>query len=74
MTQIDGHAARRRFTWSARSQGNRIFFSLLAGWLIWMLTGGPTAVVFIGSAVIAYAALTVFFLVRNAYAGSERQL
>jgi hypothetical protein len=74
MTQIDGHAVRRRFTWSARGQGNRIFFSLLAGWLVWTLAGGPTAVVFIGSAVIVYAALTVFFLVRDAYAGNERQL
>lgn len=73
MTQIDGHT-QRRWTWSAQGQGNRIFYALLAGWAVWLLAGRPTAVVFIGVAVIAYALETVFFLVRNAYAGSDRKL
>jgi hypothetical protein len=75
MTEIDGTQPRqRRWTWNARGQGNRVFYALLIGWLVWLLAGSPTAVVFIGVAVIAYVLETVFFLVRDAYAGTDRQL
>jgi len=55
MTGMD----RRRFTWSARSQGNRILYSLAAGWLVWFIAQPTGWVVSLVVAVVAYAALTL---------------
>ncbi|HEX2551633.1 MAG TPA: hypothetical protein VHK64_08570 [Nocardioidaceae bacterium] len=74
MTQIDGHATRRRWNWSARNQGNRIFYALVLGWVFWLATGHPSAWLILAVGAAVYAVETAFFLIRAAYPGTDRKL
>jgi hypothetical protein len=59
MTEIDGPATRRRFTWSARAQGNRITYALVIGWLVWLLARRPSEWLVLPVAAVAWTAMTV---------------
>lgn len=61
MTEIDERPTRRRFTWSARSQGNRIAYSLVAGWMVWLAVQRPSQWLALAVAVLVYVAITAAF-------------
>lgn len=59
MTQIDGHVKRRRFTHSARAQGNRITYALVIGWLFWLVAQRPSEWLILLVAAVAWVVMTL---------------
>lgn len=59
MTEVDGRATRRRFTHSPRAQGNRIVYSLVIGWLFWLVVQRPSEWLILLVAAVAWVVMTV---------------
>lgn len=54
-----------RSRWSPVNQGNRIFFSVLVGWLAWFATGRITGWTFVVVAVVVYVVTSIAIGVRR---------
>lgn len=58
MTDFNGRPTRRRFTWGVRNQGNRIVYSLITGWLVWLAVQRPSGWLALAVAALVYTAIT----------------
>lgn len=42
MTDIDGRPTRQRRSWGLRPAGNRVVYSLVIGWIFWLVAQRPS--------------------------------
>lgn len=75
MTEIDGSATHRRFTWSARAQGNRVVYALVIGWLFWLATQRPSEWLILPVAAGAWLAISFVLVMidRHRWEQDERE-